>query len=130
MPKTILLAFAILCFAVGMQAQDTSSQDTSAQTSPAGAQTGTASSHTSVQGCVQGSDGNYTLTDSSGTTYMLQGDAAKLNKHVGHEVQITGSTSGSSSANAMGNSSQGGSQPTLTVDKVKHISDNCKTQNK
>jgi uncharacterized protein YdeI (BOF family) len=129
MPKTILLALVILCSAAWMQAQNTpSAQDP--QTSPTAGQQGTAASHTSVQGCLQGSDGNFTLTDSSGTTYMLQGDAAKLNKHVGHEVQITGSTSSSSSASAMGNSSQGNSQPTLTVDKVKHISETCKTANK
>ena len=128
MPKTILLALAILCSAVWLQAQGTYSQDTPAQSSPtAGPQTGTASSHTAIEGCLQGSDGNYTLTDSSGTTYALQGDAAKLNKHVGHEVQITGSTSSSSSTNAMGNSSQGG-QPTLTVDKVKHVATTCKRQ--
>jgi hypothetical protein len=125
MPKTILLALVILCSAAWTQAQDSS-----AQTSPTAGQQGTASSRTSVQGCLQGSDGNFTLTDNSGTTYMLQGDAAKLNKHVGHQVQITGSTSASSSASPTSDTSQGGSQPTLTVDKVKHISENCKTGSK
>src|SRR5438046_1404718 len=54
----------------------------------------TGSSQNKVEGCLQGSDGNFTLSDSSGTTYQLQGDTAKLSEHVGHEVQITGSTSG------------------------------------
>jgi Protein of unknown function (DUF5818) len=45
-----------------------------------------------VKGCLQGSHGNYTLMADNGTTYQLQGDTSKLSAHIGHEVQITGST--------------------------------------
>jgi len=78
-----------------------------------------------VEGCLQGSNGNYTLTDSAGTTYQLAGDTSKLTEHVGHEVEIKGSTSPSSSASAGASS-----QPTLTVDSVKHVSKTCKAMTK
>lgn len=83
---------------------------------------------------MQGSNGSFTLTDNSGTTYQLQGDTSKLSKYVGHDVQITGSTSptsGSTAASSSSGTSQGGSQQqTLTVDKMKHISESCKTTSK
>jgi hypothetical protein len=90
--------------------------DTSAQSS--------ASANT-VEGCVGGSAGNYTLTDASGKTYQLSGDTSKLADHVGHQVRITGDegagASGAASAGASG--AAGGS--TLNVKKVKMISSSC-----
>ena len=38
---------------------------------------------TTVQGCRNGSDGNYILTDKNGSTFHLTGDAGKLSEHVG-----------------------------------------------
>jgi hypothetical protein len=79
----------------------------------------------SIQGCLSGSDGNYTLTDHQGTAYQLSGDTSKLSAHVGHEVKITGTT-GSSSAtadNGMANSTP--AAQTLQVDSMKHISKTC-----
>ncbi|PYX31356.1 MAG: hypothetical protein DMG80_10415 [Acidobacteria bacterium] len=87
-------------------------------------------SETTVQGCLQGSSGNFTLTDKAGTAYQLSGDTSKLTEHVGHEVQIKGTTSASStpadssSSNPSGVSA-GGSQTSLTVKDVKHISKTC-----
>jgi hypothetical protein len=69
-------------------------------------QSQTSAGQTSVEGCLQGSDGNFTLADSSGTTYQLNGDTSKLSKHVGNEVQITGSTSGSTSGSSAASSSK------------------------
>jgi Protein of unknown function (DUF5818) len=127
MSKTLMLALAILCSAAWLQAQDPSSQSSH----PTSAQAGAASSQTSVEGCLQSSNGTFTLTDNAGTTYQLQGDTSKLSKHVGHQVQITGSTSGSSAAAASGSTTQGSShQQTLTIDKVKHVADSCKTMGK
>jgi uncharacterized protein DUF5818 len=79
-----------------------------------------------VEGCLQGSDGNFTLTDSSGTTYQLAGDTSKLTEHVGHEVRIKGSTSGAGSSGAGASASAGGQQ-TLTVESVKHVAKTCKS---
>jgi len=85
-----------------------------------------------VEGCLQGSDGNFTLTDSSGTTYQLAGDTSKLTEHVGHEVRIKGSTSGASSSGAGASAGAGagasaGGQQTLTVESVKHVAKTCKS---
>jgi uncharacterized protein DUF5818 len=85
----------------------------------------------SVEGCLQGSNGNFTLTDNSGTTYTLAGDTSKLTEHVGHEVRIKGTTSGGSSSGAAAGASAGagaaGGGQTLTVESVKHVAKTCKS---
>ena len=86
-----------------------------------------------VEGCLSGSAGNYTLTDKNGTTYQLTGDTAKLSDHVGHEVKVTGmSASGSTGASgstetSAGGSTGAGSGQALQVTSVKHVSKSCKT---
>jgi hypothetical protein len=122
--KTIITIGMLLACGVWVLAQQSypssSSQTTQSQTQS------NASNKTSVQGCLSGSAGNYTLTDSSGTKYQLSGDTSKLSAHVGHEVQITGTTSqsGTPSSTASGTSSSTGQQ-TLNVSGVKHISSTC-----
>ena len=51
-----------------------------------------------IDGCLSGSAGNYTLTDSSGMSYQLQGETSKLSDQVGHQVQIKGTKTASASA--------------------------------
>jgi hypothetical protein len=81
-----------------------------------------------VEGCLQGSDGNYTLTADSGTIYQLTGNTAELKDHVGHKVQITGNSSGPSAAGSCSESAAGGSQQaTLEVKSMKHIAKTCKS---
>jgi hypothetical protein len=123
MAKTLMLALTLLVSAAWLLAQNQAPQAGSSQT-------GAASGQTSVEGCLQGSNGNFTLADNSGNTYKLEGDTSKLTEHVGHEVQITGSTSAGSSASSgtMTGGSQG--QQTLTVSDVKHISPTCKSASK
>jgi len=125
MPRVFTFALTLVCSSAWLVAQ----QDQYPQNPPSpSSQTRAASGQTSVEGCLQGSSGNFTLTDSSGATYQLQGDTSKLSKHVGHEVQITGSPSGSSAASSGRATSQAGSpQQILTVSKMKHISESCKT---
>jgi len=120
MIKMVMLAVVLLASTAWLQAQQYP-PDSSKQTG---------SSQNKVEGCVQGADGNFTLTDSSGTTYQLQGDTAKLTEHVGHEVLITGSTSGGASDSANSASAGAASQPTLNVKSVKHVSKTCKSPNK
>ncbi|HEY6273168.1 MAG TPA: DUF5818 domain-containing protein [Terriglobales bacterium] len=74
----------------------------------------------SVEGCIGGSAGNFTLTDASGKTYQLAGDTSKLGDHVGHEVRVTGDE-----AAASGSAAAAGGPTTLTVKKVKMISSSC-----
>ena len=105
-------------------------------------QTTETSSGNSIEGCLSGSAGNWTLTDQSGKTYQLSGDTSKLSDHVGHQIRVTGTdnSSSASSSGSMGSSpssgsgsgatgagSSSGSQPTFTVQKVKMISSSCPT---
>ncbi len=125
MAKTFLLAMSLLISAAWLQAQSQYPQTGSRQTGAS------ASGQTTVQGCLEGSDGKYTLTDKNGTTYQLQGDISKLSAHVGHEVQITGSTTSASSATSptTGTPTSATQQPTLNIQNMKHISKTCKSGN-
>lgn len=118
MTKTLLLAVTLLGSVAWLQAQSQYPQTGSAQT---------ASGQTTVKGCLQSSDGNYTLTTKNGTVYQLQGDTAKLSAHVGHEVAIMGSTTTASNATSPTPGTPAGTTPqaTLTVENVKHISKTC-----
>jgi hypothetical protein len=84
-----------------------------------------------VQGCLGGSDGNYTLTDKNGTSFQLTGETAKLAEHVGHEVKVTGTISSASASpsggTAGGTMGQGSSASQLQVSSVKHISKSCQS---
>ena len=121
MTRTLLLALTLLVSAAWMQAQGQYPQTGSSQTGAP------ASGQTTVEGCLQHSDGNYTLTDNAGTTYQLQGAASKLKEHVGHEVQITGSTMSGATSTTTG--TRNGTQSSLMVESVKHVSKSCKSAN-
>jgi hypothetical protein len=84
---------------------------------------------TTLQGCLGGSDGNFNLTDKTGTKYQLSGDTSKMTAHVGHTVQVTGtSASGASSPTSSQTGSMSGSADsghTFTVTSFKHVSGSC-----
>ncbi|HZD09456.1 MAG TPA: hypothetical protein VE176_14460, partial [Candidatus Limnocylindrales bacterium] len=123
--------------------QQPATPDTSSTTQTTTTQTTQTSSDSSnsIEGCLSGSAGNWTLTDQSGKTYQLAGDTSKLSDHVGHQVRLMGtdnsssasgssspsSSSPSSSSGATGAGSSSGAQPTFTVSKVKMISSTCST---
>src|SRR6476646_9442040 len=121
------------------QQPDTSS--TTTQTTTTQTTQTSSNSSTSIEGCLSGSAGNWTLTDQSGKTWQLAGDTSKLSDHVGHQIRLMGtdnssSASGSSSPNssnpgssagATGTGSASGMQSTFTVNKVKMISSTCST---
>src|SRR6266571_7669610 len=109
----------------------TTTQTTTTQTTQT-----SSNSSTSIEGCLSGSAGNWTLTDQSGKTWQLAGDTSKLSDHVGHQVRLMGtdnsspasgssspsssspnSSSPGSSAGATGAGSSG-TQSTFKVDKV------------
>jgi hypothetical protein len=117
MPRTLMLALALLLSTAWLSAQN--------QTAPN--QNATAG-QTTIQGCLHESNGSYTLTSDSGMTYELQGATSTLSKHVGHEVRITGSTSSAGRDNSATNPTAGTAEKspeTLTVDNLKHISKTC-----
>jgi len=51
-----------------------------------------------TEGCLGGSDQNFTLTDKAGTTYKLNmpptADTSKLGQHVGEPVAVAGNVNG------------------------------------
>ncbi|HKF23157.1 MAG TPA: hypothetical protein VKE93_16400 [Candidatus Angelobacter sp.] len=63
-----------------------------------------------VEGCIAGAAGNYTLTDSKGKTWPLTGDTSGLANHVGHTVKVSGSQD---------------PQGSFNVKKVKMVSGTC-----
>ena len=104
----------------------TATEQQSSQTGQMG--TSKSSEKQKVEGCLSGTDGNFTLTDKSGTTYQLQGENSELAKHVGQEVRVDGMASASSSAassSSEASPSGASSANALTVSKVKKVSDNC-----
>src|SRR5215471_8350217 len=104
MIKTFVLALSLLGSAAWVSAQSQYPQTESNQTGTA------ASTQATVRGCLQGSDGNYSLMADNGTTYRLEGDTSKLNEHVGHEVKITGSSMSESASNNNPTSTASGTQ--------------------
>ncbi len=89
------------------------------------------SGQTTVQGCLERSGANYTLTDKSGTKYQLTGDTAKLSEHAGHEVEITGTPSGASAgASASSTGASASAEQTLDVSNLRHIAETCSATSK
>ena len=114
MHKTLMLTLVLLISAIWLQAQN------AAQT------TGNTSGLTTIQGCLQYTNGHYRLTEDNGTIHQLQSQANKLTKHVGHEVAITGKPA----VRTVGTTIQGAAssvkeQPVFKVTSVQHVADTC-----
>jgi hypothetical protein len=104
-----------------------------------------ASAGNSVEGCLGGSAGKFTIIDKAGTTYDLQlpasADSSKLNSHIGQEVRVSGTMSNAKDASAAGaagaaasaatqaatGSSASSSHPSISVTKIDKVSDTCST---
>jgi hypothetical protein len=133
MKKLLVLSSIALLYASLGWAQDSSAQP-SAQ-SPNSTSTSSGTTSGTVQGCLDESEGNYTLTqDSTGTVFKLVGSSDKLKDHVGHEVAVTGqmaSDSGSAAsardqqANPSSSDANASTGSTLQVSDVKMVSQVC-----
>jgi len=88
-------------------------------------QTGEQAQSQTIQGCLSGSSGNFTLTSDSGQTYQLVGTTDELNNHVGHEIQVTGTITPASTTSGQTNPSGQTAANTFNVSSVKMISDTC-----
>lgn len=142
MKKSLILSTFLLLCAVWVSAQTGSSSTQPSSQSPTSSQPSTSSQTSSsdssgqtIEGCLGGAAGNFTLTSSSGTTYQLAGDTSKLSDHVGQQVEITGtaasggagtSPSSATSPSSSAGGSMGGGQ-TINVTKVKKIASTCST---
>ena len=121
MTKILMMVCTLLLSAAWLQAQSEHAGNPSDKPTSAHAST--------VEGCLQGSNGTFTLTDESGVTYQIQGDTSTLDEHVGHEVQITGTTqtASSDSTQETGSASSAGAQQSIIqLQDVKHVSKTCK----
>lgn len=169
MQKTLLLAVLLLCaswvMAQSSSTSGSSSPSSSSQTSGTSAspsttgQSGSASdqsstgsqsgmnstsstgSETSIEGCLSGSNGSFTLTDNAGTAYQLTGDNSELSKHVNEEVRLKGTQSASASSTPSASNPSGSASSSSTgssasasgstashsfdVTSVKKVSDTC-----
>ena len=117
MRKVCLLGTTLL-LSVWVFAQTTPAAEQQSNPVQAGSQDKSGSGD-SIEGCLAGSGGSFTLTDSSGKTYQLVGDTAKLTDHVGHTIRISGSQKSPGADSS--------AQPAFTVQKVKMISSSCST---
>ena len=110
MYKTLTFVLVVLISGAWLQAQDA----------------GKPSGPSTIQGCLQYTNGHYRLTEGNGTTHQLQSQANKLTKHVGHEVAITGKPA----VRTVGTTVQGAAssvkeEPVLKVTSVRHVADTC-----
>jgi len=85
--------------------QSPSTAGSASQAGQSGAQAtppGQAGNAPVTEGCLGGSDGNYTLTDKTGTTYKLNipagADTSKLAAHVGESVNVAGNVNDAGAA--------------------------------
>jgi hypothetical protein len=80
------------------------SADQAAQSGMQAGSQGQAANVTVTEGCLGGSDPNFTVTDKAGTTYKLNippnADTSKLASHVGESVQVAGDVKNSGKANS------------------------------
>ncbi len=124
MRKTLLFTLALLASAVWLQAQSGYPGLDSWQAA------GNTSSQTTVQGCLQSSGGDYTVTDNTGTIHELQGNTARLSRYVGRRVEITGKPGlKTTDTTEKGIASSATEEPALTVEGVKQISETCGSAN-
>ena len=100
-----------------------------AQNSPSQSAKGASTNRTTVQGCLTRSAEGFTLTDNSGTAYQLAGDTTKLTDHVGHQVEITGTTAVSGEAPGAASAATKDIAPArIEVSNVKHIASTCSSK--
>jgi hypothetical protein len=99
--------------------------------SPAG-QVNPANNEETLQGCLMGSAGHYTLTDSSGVQFKLTGNTSRLSSHLEHQIEVKGKTadkdttgSASTGSQGTGTAMSGGTPQVFHVSKVTKISDAC-----
>lgn len=99
----------------------------------ASAQEKSASSKTSVTGCLQKGDepGEYSIMGEDGKTYGLSSKAVNLSKHLGHKVTIMGMLKPESAAEEKGEAAETEKQKAaeagdIRVTSLKMVSEQCK----
>ncbi len=91
---------------------------------------------TTIEGCLGGAAGNFTITDKSGMIYKLdvpEGTVTAVEKHLGKEVQVTGTVKNAATGSAAADSGAAKdsaletskSQATIKPAKMKKLADTC-----
>jgi hypothetical protein len=114
----LLLSVLVLTMACGI-AQDAANS---------GNENSTPGYKTTVEGCLDGAIGDYTLTDYNGGSYKLSGDTEQFKAHVGETVRLAGVVTPIAHVPlAMSEGVQ--TQPTLSVSSLRQISAVCNDNN-
>ena len=121
MQKLILVAVALMFTGLYAVAQSSPSPSDAS-----GGMSGQVNAHNSamtVDGCLSGSAGTFTLRDKAGSIYNLTGDTSKLAAHVGQEVRVTAqANAGSSTPNSAGSAGTTASNGTSNALQTMHVS--------
>ena len=130
MRKTLLLTMILLSVSAWAAAQ----QETNSQSAPSSASQGTAqpsSASNSIEGCLGGFAGKFTLTDKAGTTYQLQlpqrADPSNLKQYIGANVRVKGTIANAAGSNPSAGGSSAG-QASIMVTGMDKVSDTCSTK--
>ena len=123
--RTIILLSSILLLSAAWAGTETGSSSVS-QSNPASSDA--VSSVTTVEGCLDGANGSYTLTDQGGTSYRLAGNLEPLKEHVGETMRISGTMQ--PVVHIPGAMSEGTEmRPTLLVSSYEKVSGVCGEDN-
>jgi hypothetical protein len=80
-----------------------------------------------MEGCLESSNGQYTLIDDTNTSHILTGAVRKLSPEVGHQVEVTGKPGTRTVDGTLaGAGSSAIVQPIFEVKSVKQIAATCK----
>ena len=121
MNKTLTLSLVLLISALWLQAQP------AYRGSDAGETAGSAADPTTIEGCLQSSDGEYSVTDKNGVIHHLS-DGGKVKHYVGHEVQLTGTPSIRTIDTTLpGGASSAIEKPVFRVKTVKDVAATCQS---
>ncbi len=135
MRKTALLTILLLVVAAWATAQQPTSPAASTAPGQEKTEPRPSADTTTIEGCLGGSSGNYTVTDKSGTSYklLLPDDSknAVLDKHVGQDVRVNGTLAKADSTTAPGageskeaaEASKG--QASIKATSLEKIADTC-----
>src|SRR5215470_10343121 len=121
--EKVVRMFALFAFALALGAYVTPS---------ASAQEKSASSKTTVTGCLQKGDepGEYSITGEDGKTYGLRSKAVNLSQHLGHKVTVTGTLRAESAEKEKGEAEEHEKKEAveagdIRVTDLKMVSDKC-----
>ena len=120
MNKTVMLCLSLLICALSLEAQPANQGSTAGKTAEV------APGPAMLGGCLQYSEGEYTITDKSGMLHHLSGGSKLLKPYVGHDVELTGTPSiRTIDTTVAGGASSAIEKPIFQVKTVKDVAATC-----